>query len=243
MVNKPVIHPLALQHLRELRERWRVEPTLEEALWIVRLCERVICPSEGERSDLCGFPVRVGISDVWLWPFTVGGSIWWQDRALVWFSCNKEILYHALCFVLAHGRDRVAMREIWSSRSAAEEAVRTWAAGLTCTAEELGAAVDAVLPSNAPVTRVSKPPVEQQQARVDWDRVTGEIEASTGIAADHWVWDVSRDATMRAWSRSRAVLCAMAGAKPPHMDALDRALADLAAAKAAIIEAHKGGAA
>lgn len=234
MVCKPTLHPLAQQHLSELKKRWGVEPTVEEAIWIVRLCERVMCPCEGERSDLCGIPVRAGISDVYLWPLTIGAAVWYQDYAAKWWADNQERMTMALGFALANGRDKSLMRAASLGRESSEKVIKDWAVSLTCTREELEAAFDEILPP-------SKPSGEPNPPKIDWEQIVGEIEAISGIACDHWLWDMSKEATLRAWHRARSVQIARGGGTPGTsvLDPLNVALQELAEAKASIIKAHQ----
>jgi hypothetical protein len=234
MTAKPDIHPLARAHLRELRERWSVEPTLEESLWIVRLCERVVNPAAGERLDLVGVPERCGSSDEWLWPITIGAAVWFQDLASGWWRGDGERLFWALAFCLAHGRDKATLTAC-RTREAAAGMIREWSLSLCCTRAELEAAVDAVLPP--------PPGAAAAPGRTDWACVAGEIESVTGIPCEHWLWEVSREATLGAWLRARRVLAAMGGCGPgaAPRGAEDAALAELAEAKRAIIAAHAAG--
>jgi len=233
---KPTVHPLAQQHLRELRERWGVEPTLEESIWIVGLCDRILCPCEGERSDLCGMPIRVGVSSVYLWPFTIGAGVWYQDYAAKWWGKNSERMSLALGYALANARDKEAIRAVAVSKEAAESAIKAWALSITCTRQELEQAFEDAIPMPSANRKPSDTP-----KKIDWENIVGEIEAVTGIPADHWIWDVSRDATQRAWERSRSVLIARAGGSDSgsELDPLNVALQDLANAKTSIINAHK----
>jgi len=242
MLAKPELHPLAARHLAELRDRIGGDPTIEEAMWIVQLCDRVLCPFEGERSDLCGYPVRCGISSTYIWPMTVGASVWFQDYASAWWGRRDSKLYFALAYALANGRDREAMRAVAAGRREAEAAITAWAKTLTCTREELDAAIDVVLPPRHRDPKEGDTPADSRPAKIDWERIVGEIEAATGIPADHWLWEVSRDATIRAWERSKAVLLARSGrgSGAGILDPLNTALQDLAQAKAAIIKAHEG---
>jgi len=234
VIPKPVIHPMAAQHLRELRERWGAEPTLEESLWIVRLCERALDPA-GDRRDLIGIPVRVGASGEWLWPLTVGASVWWNDLASVWFGGDGKMLFLSYAFALANGRDRQTMQACRTRREA-ERVIREWLLGLSCGLGELEAAMEEVSPPNRPGEKQPAP------KKTDWAQVCGEIETATGIPCGHWVWDISKAETERAWIRARALSAAMAGvAAPPCESPEDEAFRDLAAAKLAIVEAHKNG--
>lgn len=235
MIAKPSIHPLAAQHLRELRERWGVEPTLEESIWIVELAKRVVDPVPSERRELLGLPVRIGSGDDWLWQPTIGGRVWFRDLATAWWRGDDEQLFRALAFSLANGRDRAVMRSC-RTRAEAEAVIWKWSMGLTCNADELQAAVSEVMPESRPET--GKKPVKP--GTVDWQEVCGELEAATGIPTDHWVWEISMDETERAWIRSRRQAAAMMGVSlADDCSPEDEAVKDLAAAKCAIIAAHR----
>jgi hypothetical protein len=236
MTAKPTIHPMAAQHLRELRERWGVEPTLDESIWIVQLCERVLCPT-GDRADLCGVPVRVGVSSVWLWPMTIGASIFVQDYMDRWFRADNSRGALALAWVLAHARDSKTLLAAARGREIAEKMIDEWATGLTCTTDELYAAIDTILPPDP-----CKADTEgtAKTGSINWPDIIRELETIAGIPADHWLWDMSRNATVNAWQTSRAVIAAQCGRSTPRiMGEMDVALQDLAKAKEAIILAHR----
>jgi hypothetical protein len=230
-IAKPELHPLARQHLRELRERWGVEPTLEEAIWIVELCGRVLNPHTEDRADLAGIPQRCGAGDVWLWPPTVGSSVWYQELACGWWAGEPERLFWALAFALAHARDGETLRAC-RTREAAAGMIREWSLGLGCTREELEDGLDRVLPP-------CPDEAERKAARgaaMDWGRLVAEIESASGLPAEHWVWRVSRTHTLLAWHAARQLAAAQGGrAAPGAPDPADEAVQALAAAKAAII--------
>lgn len=231
MIPKPVIHPMAAQHLRELRERWGVEPTLEESLWIVKLCARVLNPVSGSRRDLIGIPARCGDSAEWLWPITIGAGVWFQDFASVWWRGDSERMFKALAFALSHARDKETLTALRDSAAAARM-IRDWASKLTCTREELEAAVDEVLP---PVSRQTK----GERPQTDWTELVIDLAVITGIPNDHWVWDISRSETINAWVAARRVAAARGGSDCEGVSAADEAVKDLAEAKAAIVKAHR----
>jgi hypothetical protein len=228
MIAKPDIHPLAAQHLRELRDRG-IAPSDDEIMWIVALCEKVLRPDGGDRADLCGFPVRVGSSDIYLRPLTIGAAVWLHDRAEAWYGGDGGRHLYAIAWALAHGRDAAAMRAASLSRGEADRIITAWCAGLTCTLAELEAAIDRLMPANA------GEPQNAENPDPDWPGIIADIESATGIETDHWLWDVSMAATVRAWIAARSRLVQMAGGSPPHFDALNDALAALARAKAQII--------
>ena len=236
MIAKPTIHPMAEQHLRELRERWGIEPDLSEALWIVQLCDRVLHPT-GDRADLCGLPVRAGVSDVWLWPVTIGAGIFIEARLQRWYGGDNRRGTLALAWVLAHARDSQALRQAARGREFADALIDEWTAGLTCTVPELEAALDELLPPS-PEKKDEQEPAEP--AGANWPEIVRELEVITGLPADHWLWDISRDGTVSAWLKARAVVAAKAvGTAPLMLAEIDAALQYLATAKAAIIKAHK----
>lgn len=101
MIRKPQIHPLAERHIRELRERWHIEPTLEECLWIVQLAERVLNPVAGTRMELAEIPERVGVSDEWLHPLTIGAALWFTERASAWWADDRERLFKAIAWAMS----------------------------------------------------------------------------------------------------------------------------------------------
>ena len=235
MTPKPEIHPLARTHLRELRERWGVEPTLEEAVWIVALCEKVLNPGIGARAELIGVPARCGASDEWLWPMTVGAGIWFRELACAWWDGDPDRQFWALAFAMAHGRDKAVLAAC-RTREASAGMIREWSLSLACTREEMEAAVDAVLP---PAGRPERKQGAATEGAMDWARLVAELEVSSGIPADRWIWGVSRAHTMQAWHAARQVIAAQGGKSAEGgRSAADEALMDLAAAKDAIIKAH-----
>lgn len=228
------IHPLALRHIRELRERG-AEPTVEEALRLVLLCERVADPYADGRLEGVGIPARCGASDEWLWPLTIGAAVWYRELACGWFAGEGERLFWALAFALAHARDKAALTAC-RTREAAERMILDWSLSLCCTRAELEEAVDGVLP---PV-----PPADPGGVRrgTDWGWIVGTVEAVTGIPCDHWLWEVSRDETIRAWYRAKQVQAARGGpSAPEEPSAGDLALMELASYKALIIKRATGG--
>lgn len=74
---------------------------------------------------------------------------------------------------------------------------------------------------------------------MDWGRLVAELEVSSGIAADHWVWSVSRTHTVDAWHAARQIIAAQGGYPTSGgCDAADEAVKNLAIAKDTIIKAH-----
>lgn len=234
MIRKPQIHPLAERHIRELRERWHIEPTLEECLWIVQLAERVLNPVAGTRMELAEIPERVGVSDEWLHPLTIGAALWFTERASAWWADDRERLFKAIAWALAHARDRELFAAA-ATREAAADLIHAWALSLTCTRQELEAAVDRGLPSYD--GRGGADPHKRQS--MDWAALITELEVATGLPARHWVWELSREATIRAWWASRSVIAAQGGRSvPAGPNPADEAVQALAAAKLEILKSH-----
>jgi len=234
MIGKPKIHPMAESHIREFRERWKFEPTLEECLWIVQLVDKVLNPVEGTRMELAEIPERVGMSDEWLHPLTIGAGIWFDELAANWWEGNRGALFNALAWVLAHGRDKELIT-MARTRDAAAALIHDWGMSLTCTRRELEAAVDRMLP---PIDR----PVKKDEAKpqsMDWAALIDELTVATGIPARHWVWEISREATCRAWWASRSMIAAQGGRSGVSgPNPADQAIQNLARAKKAILQAH-----
>ena len=248
---RPKLSPVAEAHIRELRERWQVEPTVEEILWINELASDMECPCRGERFDLIGTPVRAG--NAWLWPMTVMSAIWWDDFGHGWFADSGIMYLHALAFALAHGRGaeivvpraswplrsnkRVASLALLTDRADAARAISWWALHVGATRGEVEFAVDACLPP--PPT---KHPRQQPRpfAPIDWQTVVHELCLMSGESADYWTKGTSMIATTHAYARAWAILAARAGHSIGNATSpADDALRALRAAMGEIIEAHK----
>lgn len=231
-VTKSTINHVARQHLKELRQRG-IELTDDEILWIVELCERVIKPdSRGDILALCGFGTQVGATKTTLYPLTIGAAIWLQECADEWFADNPSRSFYALAWALAHGRDKDAMEQAFMNADDASRLIRKWARGLTCTVKELEQAIDRILKTSDDDTGTTDRP------DIDWARILTEIEAATGMPAQHWLWGASLGHTMRTWVAVRERMVLMAGGKMPRVDALTDALKALAKAKLAIWNRH-----
>lgn len=231
MIRKPQIHPLAERHIRELRERWHVEPALDECLWIVQLVEQVLNPVAGTRMELAEIPERVGVSDEWLQPLTIGAALWFNDRASAWWEREPARLELSIAWALAHSRDR-ELFSMAATKEAAADLIHAWGLSLTCTRPELKSALDRVLPT-------ADGRADPQRRAMDWAALVTELEVTTGLPARHWVWEISREATLRAWWASRSVIAAQGGrACAAGPNPADEAIQALASAKLEIIKSH-----
>jgi len=247
---RPTLSLVAQAHIRELRDRWHVEPTVEEILWLQELGQDVENPSRGERLDLIGTPVRAG--DAWLWPMTIKAAVWWAEFGREWFAGDPTLYTYALAFALAHGRkaEVTVPRGFWPIRgtearaSLAEvteeadgrRAVCWWALRCGATRKELEAAVDACLPPDpTAATKDNRGP----RTPPDWQAVVHELATIGGEPAAYWTEGTSMTATARAYARARAIASARAGAGGVSTPSLyEDALRAIRAAMGAIIKAH-----
>lgn len=240
--------------IRELRAL-AIEPTDDELVLLHELGKRVDNPSDSERLDLIGRPVKAG--NVWLWPLTVMSSIWYADRALPWFERNPLQCSYALAFALAHGRglpvpdltkrpwsESIARRltgiqdgRVLSDIADPHEAaalVARWAQRLECTREELEAAMDAVLQADD-MEADNAEDRERHEASIDWGRIVNELAMLTNTHPEYWMTRTSLDATAHAYVVAKAVEQARRGFSAAKMlEPIDFALRDLQRAFAMI---------
>jgi len=250
MQTRPRISPVAAAHIRELRERHQVEPTIEEILWLQELGLDVESPCRGERFDLIGTPIRAG--NAWLWPMTVMAAVWWDTYGRAWYA-NSGIMYlHALAFALAHGRGREVEvpDSLWplfrriemlpslamlTDRDTTTRAISWWALHCGATRSEVEAAVDACIPAPAMPSSRRKP-----SPPMDWQSVIHDLCVLSGESADYWTRGTSMLSTARAYARAFSIHCALSGGgKSDGGGAAADALRAIRAAMAEIIEAHR----
>lgn len=242
MIKRPDIPHLAKHHLRELREKWGVEPTLEESIWIVDLCKEVLQPAGQCDLDLIGQPIQAGASDVWLWPFTIGASIWLERCAARWFGDDEMLWLMAEVYTLVHARDREAFTAM-RTREQALAKMREWELTLNCTWQELIAAMREVYTQLEIGDEEQQAPDAQKGGRAgdkSWTAIVARLEAVTGIKAEYWLWEVSLQATRKRLELAESYQIAMGGGKITEDDPIGRALKNLGLAKGAIVKAHKG---
>lgn len=246
---RPKLSLVGEAHIRELRERWHVEPTIEEMLWIHELGLDVECPCHGERFDLIGTPVRAG--NAWLWPMTVMAAVWWNDFGSRWFAGSGILYLYALAFALAHGRGaevvlpgrlwplggtrRIESLALLLNREDASRAVSWWALRCGATRAEVEAAVDACLPP-PPTPRVGKQ--KPQTKPIDWQEIVHELCIMSGESASYWTTGTSMASTANAYARAYAIQAARGGMSSPSGGPAADALRAIRAAMAEIVAAH-----
>lgn len=241
MIKRPDIPHLAKHHLCELREKWGVEPTLEESIWIVDLCKEVLQPAGQCDLDLIGQPIQAGASDVWLWPFTIGASIWLERCAAKWFGDDEMLWLMAEVYTLAHARDREAFAAM-RTRELALVKMREWELTLNCTWRELIAAMKVVYQQLDVDDDEKKANVKKggKKGESSWTMIVSRLEAVTGLKAEYWLWEVSLQATRSRLELAESYQIAMGGGPVTEDDPIGRALKNLAQAKGEIVKAHKG---
>ncbi len=232
MIKKPDIHPLAKKHLAELRGRWGVKLTDSETLWIIQLCDKVIKP-EGYDLELIGLPVRVGRSGVYLWRFTIGAAIWFQQCAMVWYAEPMEII-RAQVFCLAHARDGDMLRRVWD-RDIFEVELNRFYGSLDCTDDELFEALDKMYPPQHKDD--SEQERREEKPDVNWEEIVAELETITGLKTEYWLWDMSCKATLKRLLLAKQHAAAMMGARVERETG--KALLDLAKAKEHIVMSRR----
>jgi len=225
--------------LDDLRERYGVEPSIEEVLWLSKACDRCDNPYTHERIDLMDIPCPVG--GVHVWPLTIGAACWLDAYASAWWGKSDELYFWALAYALVNARDSNAFRHMTDEQTAGE-AVKECALRFAVNREELEAAIDFVL--GKPFETVpDEKQLAEAKAKMDWARLVQEIETSTGITADIWLWGKSAAYTAQAYCRHREISIALAGGKMRRTrDAMDDAVNNLARVKKAICASRNGGA-
>lgn len=254
-MSKPTLSRIAANGLRELRDEHGIEATPDEIVRLHELGKQVENPSAGERLDLIGNPVRCG--NAWLWPLSVAASIWYSDRARLWFSGDIRMQELALAFAMAHGRgdplperprrmgltERLLRRLLdlrdaplhladLRTREDAVAAVSDWASRLGATQAELEAAIEEALGGVADETPgPDKPPL-------DWASVVRELALLTNTDPDRWTHRASVEELVRCYSRAVAIDAARRGLRYSVKTDLDRASEAFRREITAIIKAH-----
>jgi len=179
----------ATYELAQLRAEG-ISLTDDEIVWINDLCRRVENPQSGSTLP-AGRPVKAG--NVWLWPFTIQGSAWY-DVAVKWFDGEGDTETFCLAYALANGRRAGAFDLLWDAGEA-RKAIKDFRRILNCNMDELIAAIAAVLPKpDLPDPRdKDKDDEDKAQTDVDWTELLATIMANIGGTADQWIRELSKD--------------------------------------------------
>ena len=146
------------------------------------VAQKIVDPDDSDELALLGFPVRVG--PAWLYPMTLGNSLWLEQRAEAWFRGLPLYDDLALAFALAHGRTPFALWQLTDRRSAMR-AIKRWRRGLGCTYQELIRAVKRVLP---PSDDEAVGP-DDKANRTQYGPILALVCREYGNTPEHWMWD------------------------------------------------------
>lgn len=216
--------------LDDIHKRFGVEPDADDIVELYKACQRVDEPYRHTNLALINMPVVVG--GVPLWPLTIGASIWLDEYAFKWWSESNTLMRWALVFAFMRGRDKDVFGSLVDEKQA-HRAIKNAVMRLACNEKELDDAIDIL-------TGVKNAPKRETENHddPDWERVIAELEVSSGISADQWLWGKSAAYTARVYYEHRQLLNYLAGNKTTATDALDDALTALALVKKGIWEKH-----
>lgn len=234
-------HPHLENTLRDLRDRYGAGAcalTADEMFDLVRCVERVERPFGDVNADAVGFPVRV-CEGVHFWRLTAGASAWLDEFAGAWWGGERDEkrYFWALCYALAHARDREAFAGL-DTPSRAYEAIRRFVLKCPATEKELSLAVDRVLGRAVDADDPRRGGGDVRDGAVDWSRLVMRLETQSGVRADEWLWGRSAGYLVRAYNDLRAFAIRYGAAQGEGAgrmtDLLDDALNALARCKARI---------
>lgn len=215
MPPKATLSLTAQRRVNELRALG-IEPTLDEVIQLHEAGHRIEHPAADADRIILGNPVRAG--NVWLWPLTVGASMWWSARGSEWFGIENRIGDYALAYTLAHAREPEVFNAL-SDYPTAAATVRTWMTQLACTKPELDQAMGQVL--NIKAERAN--PAADDPAELDWLAFLDAIRKALGNDLATWLWVHPMDMVTKLVRRHVNVSLAL-GEKPdldsPRMQAV-----------------------
>jgi len=220
--------------LDDLRARYGVEPTLAEALWMAKACERVDEMAGTDYRGMLGIPVEV--CGVRIWPPTVGAICWLEGFPDTWWQLGDPRHYWARVYALANARTPEAFTAL-STEEATVAACAALRIQLGCTLAELECAVS-IACGNPPEYIPPSVKIDQQKVAAAWDGFVQDLELTSGIPAETWLWGRSMDYLMESYQRHLILRYAMKDSASQLR--LDQAVTQLARVKKAIWEARKG---
>ena len=209
--------------INDVRKRLGIEPSAEDIIALYEACNRCDAPFQKSNLALIGAPVEVG--GVNLWPLTIGASIWLDEYAFKWWGKSNTLMHWALVFAFVKGYEQDVFIEL-ITESKAHKAIKETCLQFACNEKELENAIDQ-LTHKKPIT--GKP--ETVTPNPDWERVISELELTSGIPADVWLWGKSASYTARTYLEHRKILSLASGSQPNGTDALDDAITALAMVK------------
>ena len=182
MPEKRHLSETAAREIAQLQSKG-IALTHDDIVWINDLAREVEQPSGGSTLP-AGQPAKAG--NVWLWPFTLLGSSWYESIE-PWFNGSTELNLYAIAFALAHGRTTDILPKLCTYKET-KRAIKKWAKALPCTVDELMSAVEIVLPVDNEVKIEEKdlpPEIEDAQRRDPCEDVAA-LVAVCGGTPEMW---------------------------------------------------------
>lgn len=187
----------AAAKIKELREAYGIEPTLDEVICLHELGKLCENPPGDETRYLRGEPELAG--NVWLFPFTIGASLWWRD-AMQKVGANDPAAGYLLPFALHHARHPDVLNRCQTLKQIRAE-VQEFVRGLSCTVAELDYAIDRILPATENTA------AESEHKPVDWAEVVGVLcRYFKGTTPDYWLWATAMDVAVSLLSKSAKIM-------------------------------------
>ena len=265
----PGICETAKAAVDELARDHHIAATPDE---VVRLHERglrVEEPEPTERLALLGCPQPIGDGAAGnLYRLTLQAEIWWRELALAWWGTSNVWTTASLAYAMSHGRQPAASACFPDTKAAAWPLVRDWYKHLACSADELDAAIAAVL-ADAEADRTTEirvlsgrllnlaagtipglrkvlepildAPQPDRPKPPNWQDIIDDLTVLTSTPPDYWLHQ-DRESIVRAWMkalRHDAAKIGMHSATDTAADRQTQAIKALRQEIVAIIEAHK----
>ncbi len=198
-LSKHQICQSAKQKVRELKSRHDIEATLDEVICLHELGKLVESPVGAESRYLRGEPELAG--NVWLFPFTIGASMWWK-HTIQMFSESDPTSQYLLPFALHHARNPELLNTLNTSKEV-RLAVKTFTKALSCTVEELDHALNRILPATDAQGE------EEPGDHADWEQVVGTLcHYFKGTVPEYWLWAQSLDVSLALLAKSAKMMAA-----------------------------------
>lgn len=231
------LSPVAAQAITELREKFGVEPTVDEIVWLHNLGQRVENPGGAPHAGLAGAPVCVG--NVALWPLSMGASRWFLEVGEPLFGKQKfgELV---LAYAMAHSRQPEVLWR-FTSPDAVRSAVKDWQRVVGVRWRELEAALY-IAQGREPIRPPPDPkaePIPAYQTERNLRVVIAELCAEhPGTTPDYWRWGTGMTEALECLYAVRSQKRAKGEAPDPN-EPSNAAFICLRHAVAAIIQNHK----
>ena len=234
MLERTRLEPLAAQHVKELRERFHIEPTLDDILWLHDLAKRVMRPGGAPHAGLAGAPVRVG--NLTLWPMTIGAGEWFATVGLPLCEAKNAMGIYVTAYAMACARQPEVLLPI-ASWSQLRDCLKQFRRGMGVRAKELVAAVQCVLERDSiEMTGRGDDELEPERDDIGTYRklIAKLLTCYPGSSPDYWRWGLARSDAIRmvaAWHEQQT--------RPGQPQGEDPYFKAFIAARAKIIEEHR----